>query len=79
VVIIAHSYGGKPATESVKGLSKEARGQQGKQGGVVRLAYMTATAPEVGSAGNPTPAAVDEAPKADGEDDDALVPVADVS
>ena len=41
VVLIAHSYGGVPATESTKGLSKADRQQQGKSGGLVRLAYIT--------------------------------------
>ena len=41
VVLIAHSYGGIPATESTKGLSKAERQQQGKAGGLVRLAYIS--------------------------------------
>lgn len=48
VIVLCHSYGGVPATESVKGLTKEERSMQGKKGGVVRLAYMTAMAPAVG-------------------------------
>lgn len=40
VVLIAHSYGGLPATESTKGLSKADRQRQGKSGGLVRLAYI---------------------------------------
>lgn len=50
VVILAHSYGGVPMTESVKGLSKKERAAAGKKGGIVRLGYMTALVPEVGLA-----------------------------
>lgn len=52
VIIISHSYGGVPATESVRGLSKAARAKEGKPGGVVRLAYMTSLVPELGVAAN---------------------------
>lgn len=48
VVIIGHSYGGVPATESVRGLAKVDRRREGKEGGLVRLAYFTALVPEVG-------------------------------
>lgn len=41
VVLIAHSYGGLPATESTKGLSKVDRQRQGNTGGLVRLAYIS--------------------------------------
>lgn len=41
VVLVAHSYGGIPATESTKGLSKVERQRQGKSGGLVRLAYIS--------------------------------------
>jgi len=41
VVIVAHSYGGLPATESTKGLSKIDRERQGISGGLVRLAYIS--------------------------------------
>lgn len=50
VVLIAHSYGGTPSTQSVKGLSKKEREAQGLSGGVVGLAYMTVLLPEVGKA-----------------------------
>ncbi|POS77082.1 hypothetical protein DHEL01_v204519 [Diaporthe helianthi] len=49
VVIIAHSYGGVPSTECIKGLAKDARQKLGKPGGIVRLAYMTALVPALGS------------------------------
>ncbi|KAI0534350.1 Alpha/beta hydrolase fold-1 [Xylaria digitata] len=41
VILVAHSYGGMPATESIKGLSVQARKKEGKRGGVFRLAYKT--------------------------------------
>lgn len=49
IVLFAHSYGGVPATESLKGLSKEAREKDGKKGGVVRIAYMTCIVPAIGA------------------------------
>ncbi|KAK5047232.1 hypothetical protein LTR84_006754 [Exophiala bonariae] len=48
VILIAHSYGGIPATQSVRGRSLTDRRQQGKRGGIARLAYMTALVPEIG-------------------------------
>lgn len=48
VVLIGHSYGGGPISQSTKGLSKKERRAQGKSGGVVRLAYMTAVVPALG-------------------------------
>lgn len=50
VVITAHSYGGTPATEAVKGVSKKEREAQGLSGGVVGLAYVTALVPALGQA-----------------------------
>ncbi|KAE8168335.1 Alpha/beta hydrolase fold-1 [Aspergillus tamarii] len=47
VILVAHSYGGVPASESIKGLAKtEGRG---KVGGVVNLAYLTALVPPLGA------------------------------
>lgn len=51
VVLICHSYGGVPTTESIKGVSKTEREKEGKKGGVVRVAYITALVPAVGSSG----------------------------
>ncbi|KAI8966341.1 alpha/beta-hydrolase [Daldinia sp. FL1419] len=48
VLLVAHSYGGVPATESTKGLTKKERQSQGKGGGITRLAYMTSLVPPVG-------------------------------
>ncbi|KAF2709781.1 alpha/beta-hydrolase [Pleomassaria siparia CBS 279.74] len=50
VVIVAHSYGGVPTTESTKGLSKGEREKAGKKGGIVKLAYLTCLVPPVGTA-----------------------------
>lgn len=63
VIIISHSYGGVPATESVRGLSKAARRKEGKPGGVVRLAYMTSLVPALGVAANEV---VTNRPRAEG-------------
>lgn len=48
VILIPHSYGGVPTTESLKGLAKSDREKQGKKGGVIRIAYMTCLVPELG-------------------------------
>lgn len=42
ILIIMHSYGGIPGTESAKGLIKKERESAGKKGGVVGLVYLTA-------------------------------------
>ena len=42
IIIIAHSYGGIPACEAVKGLGREERGKPGKAGGVIRLVLIAA-------------------------------------
>ncbi|KAF2801360.1 alpha/beta-hydrolase [Mytilinidion resinicola] len=48
ILLVAHSYGGIPATQAVKGLAKAQRKQAGKTGGIVRLAYLSALAPLIG-------------------------------
>jgi hypothetical protein len=48
IVLVGHSYGGIPVSESLKGVSREERKAVGKKGGVVRVAYLTALVPEVG-------------------------------
>ena len=66
VVLVGHSYGGVPATEAIKGISKAEREKEGKKGGVVRVAYMTCLVPAVGeNAGDVLAAAqlADEEPK----------------
>ncbi|KAJ9294966.1 hypothetical protein DTO271G3_6528 [Paecilomyces variotii] len=42
VLMVMHSYGGIPGTESTKGLLKKERELEGKKGGIVGLVYMTA-------------------------------------
>lgn len=42
LVLIMHSYGGVPGTESAKGLLKKDRLAEGKQGGIVALVYIAA-------------------------------------
>jgi hypothetical protein len=49
VVLVAHSYGGVPASESLKRVTKTEREKAGKKGGVVRVAYLTALVPELGT------------------------------
>ncbi|PYH92589.1 alpha/beta-hydrolase [Aspergillus ellipticus CBS 707.79] len=46
VIVVAHSYGGVPASQSIQGLVKKERSD--KPGGVVRLAYLTAIVPPEG-------------------------------
>ena len=48
LVILAHGYGGSPASQSLKGLTKHERAASGKTGGVVRIAYLTAVVPALG-------------------------------
>lgn len=48
VVLVGHSYGGLPISQSLKGLSRAAREKEGKKGGVVRLAYLAALVPAIG-------------------------------
>lgn len=48
VILVAHSYGGIPATECIQGLAKQERQRQGKVGGLVRIAYISALVPELG-------------------------------
>lgn len=48
VMLITHSYGGTPGTESIRGLSKKQRQRDGMKGGIVGLAYITSLVPNVG-------------------------------
>jgi pimeloyl-ACP methyl ester carboxylesterase len=45
---LTHSYGGVPATQSLKTLSLKARQAEGKEGGVSKIIYMAAVALPVG-------------------------------
>jgi pimeloyl-ACP methyl ester carboxylesterase len=48
VILIGHSYGGVPGTQSAKGPGTKERQKQGKTGGIVNLAYITSLVPAVG-------------------------------
>jgi microsomal dipeptidase-like Zn-dependent dipeptidase len=41
-VVVAHSYGGIPATEALRNLSKSEISKKGGAGGVIRLVYIAA-------------------------------------
>jgi len=49
VLLVSHSYGGVPTTESLKGLNVKGKGDGEK--GVVGLLYVTSIVPEVGQGG----------------------------
>jgi pimeloyl-ACP methyl ester carboxylesterase len=42
IVLVTHSYGGIPGTESAHGLAKKDREASGKEGGIVALLYVAA-------------------------------------
>lgn len=42
LVLVMHSYGGIPGTESAKGLLKKDRQTEGKNGGIISLVYIAA-------------------------------------
>ena len=48
VVLVAHSYGGLVASECVKRLSKAEREEEGKQGCVSKIIFLTSVIPLVG-------------------------------
>src|SRR5204863_10187278 len=48
VVLVMHSYGGIPGTESARGLAKADRQASGKKGGISSLVYVTALLTRVG-------------------------------
>lgn len=48
VVFVTHSYGGVVGTEASKGLTKAERKAAGKEGGLVRIVYVTSVVPPVG-------------------------------
>jgi surfactin synthase thioesterase subunit len=50
VLLVSHSYGGVPATESLRGLNKKEKGKNG----VIGLLYVTSIVPEVGQGGGST-------------------------
>lgn len=48
VVLLGHSYGGVPVSQCTKGLSVKERAAQGKEGGIVRLVFLTAVVLRLG-------------------------------
>lgn len=42
ILLVMHSYGGIPGTESAKGLLQKDRAAEGQKGGIVGLVYLTA-------------------------------------
>lgn len=48
VVLVMHSGGGIPGSESVRSLSKSERQNEGKEGGVIRLVYIGILLPKAG-------------------------------
>ena len=48
VILVTHSYGGVPGTESVKGIRKAERENEGMKGGVIRIVYLTSLIVPVG-------------------------------
>jgi pimeloyl-ACP methyl ester carboxylesterase len=50
VVLMTHSYGGIPGTQSLKDLSRVAREAKGLKGGVDKIIYLTSVVPPVGVA-----------------------------
>jgi alpha-beta hydrolase superfamily lysophospholipase len=59
VILVPHSYGGVPASQSTKGLSKAERQQAGKPGGIVNIAYLTCLVPAIGQTAKDVLATVD--------------------
>ncbi|KAJ6514177.1 Alpha/beta hydrolase fold-1 [Mycena vitilis] len=48
VVLAPHSYGGVVACEASKGLAKSLREKDGKQGGIIRIVFVSAVVPQEG-------------------------------
>jgi alpha-beta hydrolase superfamily lysophospholipase len=48
VILLAHSYGGVPSTQSLEKLSQKARQSEGKKGGVTKIVYIAGVALPVG-------------------------------
>lgn len=60
VVLMTHSYGGTPGTQSVEGFAKMERQSRGLKGGVVGLAYMCSLIPELGQPAGSVQASMSE-------------------
>jgi predicted alpha/beta hydrolase len=63
VLLVAHSYGGIPVSQCVEGLSKKARAEQGKRGGIVKIGYITSVVPAVKGPGEAEAAVEEDAPE----------------
>ncbi|KAB8216217.1 Alpha/beta hydrolase fold-1 [Aspergillus novoparasiticus] len=48
VIIISHSWSGLPVNSALEGLSRAERQQEGKQGGVTKLIFISAFLPDIG-------------------------------
>lgn len=48
VILMTHSYGGIPGTQSLEKLSHKARSSEGKPGGVKKVVYLTSVILQVG-------------------------------
>ncbi|KAF7325355.1 AB hydrolase-1 domain-containing protein [Mycena venus] len=48
IVLVAHSYGGVVACEGAKGLAQSVREKESKQGGIVRIVFVSAVVPGEG-------------------------------
>ncbi|MBE7181472.1 MAG: hypothetical protein INR71_09735 [Terriglobus roseus] len=68
VLVNAHSYGGIPTSEALRGLSKAEREKAGKAGGVVRISYTAALTPPVGKGLNDVMAAASDGQEATKEE-----------
>jgi pimeloyl-ACP methyl ester carboxylesterase len=49
IVVLAHSYGGTPTSQSLEGLTVRERREKGEKGGVARVGFITAVVPPVGT------------------------------
>lgn len=48
VILMTHSYGGIPGTQSLENLSHKARSSEGKPGGIKQVVYLTSVLVQVG-------------------------------
>lgn len=48
MILMGHSYGGVPMSQSTKGLGKQERKAQGMDGGIIQLAFITCLVPPTG-------------------------------
>jgi hypothetical protein len=48
IVLVCHSYGGVPGSQSVNGLETSARAKRGQKGGIMKVIYLSAILPREG-------------------------------